>query len=62
MAEVLFDVSAFDCDILRSAFIKSVVEGNVPEERWRALAASLVRDLTGQEDVETDLLDWLTRK
>jgi len=62
MAEVLFDVSAFDCEILRAAFIKSVVEGNVPEERWRALAASLVRDLTDREDVEPDLLDWITRK
>jgi hypothetical protein len=62
MAEVLFDVSAFDCDILRAAFIKSVMEGNVPEDRWHALAASLVRDLTGHEDVEPDLLDWITRK
>ena len=62
MAEVLFDVSAFDCDILRAAFIKSVVEDNVPQDRWRALAAALVRDLTGREDVEPDLLAWLTRK
>ncbi|MER8923590.1 hypothetical protein [Mesorhizobium sp. M0802] len=46
MAELLFDVSAFDCAILRAAFIKSVMEDNVPEKRWRALAASLVRDLT----------------
>ncbi|ESW62970.1 hypothetical protein NKH34_26930 [Mesorhizobium sp. M1148] len=62
MAELLFDVSAFDCAILRAAFIKSVMEDNVPEKRWRALAASLVRDLTDHEDVEPDLLGWITRK
>ncbi|MFK0690747.1 hypothetical protein ACFX5Q_21460 [Mesorhizobium sp. IMUNJ 23033] len=56
------DVSAFDCDILRTAFIKSVMEGNVPEARWRTLAASLIRDLTGHEDIDPDMLDWLTRK
>ncbi|MER9258820.1 hypothetical protein [Mesorhizobium sp. M0619] len=51
MAELLFDVSAFDCAILRAAFIKSVMEDNVPEKRWRALAA-----------VEPGLLGWITRK
>ncbi|WP_281034954.1 hypothetical protein [Mesorhizobium waimense] len=28
-------VSAIDCDILRSAFRKSVIEDEIPEDRWR---------------------------
>ncbi|WP_192181615.1 hypothetical protein [Mesorhizobium amorphae] len=56
------DVSAFDCDILRTAFIKSVTEGHVPEDQWRSLAASLIRDLAGHEDIDPDMLDWITRK
>lgn len=55
-------VSAFDCDILRSAFIKSVIEDNVPEDRWRALAVDFIRDLTGSDDVDPDLLEWIVRK
>ncbi|WP_287204055.1 hypothetical protein [Mesorhizobium sp.] len=26
-------VSVFDCDILRSAFIKTVIEENIPEDK-----------------------------
>ncbi|WP_167480771.1 hypothetical protein [Mesorhizobium waimense] len=54
MADGHLDVSAFDCDILRTAFI--------PEDQWRTLAASLIRDLTGHEDIDPDMLDWITRK
>ncbi|CAN7672831.1 hypothetical protein [Mesorhizobium sp. LjNodule214] len=60
MADGHLDVSAFDCDIPRTAFIKS--EGHVPEDQWRMLATSLIRDLTGHEDVDPDMLDWITRK
>ena len=34
-------VSSFDCDIIRSAFVKSVIEKNIPEDQWRAEAALL---------------------
>ncbi len=55
-------VSAFDCDILRSAFIKSVTEERIPEDSWRSFAALLIRDLTGADDVDPDLLEWIVRK
>jgi hypothetical protein len=55
-------VSSFDCDVLRSAFIKAVINENIPEDKWRALAASLISDFTGSEDVDPELLDWIVRK
>ena len=54
-------VSAYDCDVLRGAFHKLVVEESVPEDRWRELASQLVRDLTGKS-VDLDLLEWIVRK
>lgn len=55
-------VSSFDCDVLRSAFIKAVINENIPEDKCRALAASLISDFTGSEDVDPELLDWIVRK
>lgn len=52
-------ISAFDCDILRGAFRSSVIEEKIPQDRWRDHALLLVRDLTGREDVEPQLLDWI---
>jgi hypothetical protein len=54
-------VSAFDCDVMRSAFIKSVIEGNIPEDKWREHAALLIRDFTGSDDIDPDLLEWIVR-
>ena len=55
-------ISAFDCDIIRSAFIKSVIEESIPEDRWREHAALLIRDFTGSADIDPDFLEWLVRK
>ena len=55
-------VSAFDREILRSAFHKSVHEDGIPEARWREHAAQLVRDFTGAKAVDPDLLEWIVRK
>ncbi|MER8750923.1 hypothetical protein NKH57_16800 [Mesorhizobium sp. M1050] len=55
-------VSAFDCDILRSAFIKCVIEENIPEDQWRALAANLISDFTDSDDIDPKLLEWIVRK
>jgi hypothetical protein len=55
-------VSAFDCDVLRSTFLKSVSEDNIPEDRWREYAAPMVRDFTGVKTVEPELVDWIVRK
>ena len=56
------EVSVFDCDILRSAFIKTVIEENIPEDKWRSVAALLISDFTGSDDVDPDLLEWIVRK
>jgi hypothetical protein len=55
-------VSAFDCDIIRSAFIKSVIEDNIPEAKWRTVAADLISDFTDSDDVDPELVDWIVRK
>ena len=55
-------VSAFDCETLRSAFIKSVIEQNIPEDQWREHAALLIADFTGSDDIDPDLLEWIVRK
>ena len=55
-------VSAFDCDVLRSAFKKSVIEENIPEDRWREHAVLLIRDFTGSDDVDPECLEWIVRK
>ncbi|MGX8012829.1 hypothetical protein ACVDG8_029625 [Mesorhizobium sp. ORM8.1] len=55
-------LSAFDCDILRSAFIKMVIEKNIPEHKWRAEAELLIRNYTDCDDIESDLLEWIVRK
>jgi hypothetical protein len=61
-AQLRDSVSAFDCDILRSAFRKSVIEGKIPEDKWRAIAALLIRDFTDSDDVDSDLLEWIVGK
>ena len=55
-------VSSFDCDILRSTFVKTVIEANIPEDRWRTEAALLIRDLTGSSFIDPELLEWIVRK
>jgi hypothetical protein len=55
-------LSAFDCDIVRSAFIKSVIEERIPEDKWRSVAARLISDFTGTDDIDSDLLEWIVRK
>lgn len=54
-------VSAFDADILRSAFRDLVNETGAPESQWRELATSLAHEFTG-ERIEADLVDWIIRK
>ncbi|TIM05941.1 hypothetical protein [Mesorhizobium sp.] len=61
-AQLGAEVSVFDCDILRSAFIKTVIEENIPEDKWRSVAALLISDFTGSDDVDPDLLEWIVRK
>jgi hypothetical protein len=55
-------VSAFDCEILRSAFHSAIIEEKIPEARWREYASQMIRDFTGIEKVDPELLDWIMRK
>jgi hypothetical protein len=55
-------VSAFDCDILREAFRKLVVEEHIQEDQWRDYAARLIRTWTGSDVIDPDMLEWIVRK
>jgi hypothetical protein len=61
MDKLAVSVSAFDCDVLRSAFKSSVFEDSIPEDEWREYAAQMIRDFTGIETVDTDLVEWIVR-
>ncbi|MER9402704.1 hypothetical protein NKI36_01435 [Mesorhizobium caraganae] len=63
MDKLVIPVSAFDCDILRGAFVKSVIEKSLPEDKWRAEAALLIRDYTDSDvdDIDPKLLEWIVR-
>jgi hypothetical protein len=36
----------------------AVIEEKIPEDQWRSLAAFMISDFTGSDDV----LDWIVRK
>jgi hypothetical protein len=55
-------VSAFECDVIREAFKKSVIEESVPADQWRNHAARLIRAFTSVEDIDPAMLDWIARK
>ena len=55
-------VTAFDCEILRGAFRRSVVERRVAERDRRQNATLLARELTEIDDVDDDIVDWILRK
>ncbi|KRB23396.1 MULTISPECIES: hypothetical protein [Mesorhizobium] len=56
------NISALDCEILRGAFRKSVVENRIAEQQWRMHAEELVRELTGIDEIDPDVLDWIVAK
>ncbi|MBB6409026.1 hypothetical protein [Mesorhizobium sangaii] len=55
-------MTAFDCEVVRSAFRKSVVERRISEEGRRQYARLLALELTDLDDIEPDILDWIVRK
>lgn len=62
MDKLAVSVSAFDRDVLRSAFKNSVYEDGIPEDQWREYAAQMIRDFTGTETVDPDLVEWIVRR
>lgn len=61
MAEYHSDkrITAFDCEILRGAFRKSVVENRIARREWRLHAEVLARDLTEVEEIDPDIVTWI---
>ncbi|MET2832774.1 hypothetical protein [Mesorhizobium shangrilense] len=55
-------VSAFDCEILRSAVRRAIIEGEIPESQSREYAAQMIRDFTGDDQIDPDMLDWIVRE
>ncbi|MER8630787.1 hypothetical protein NKH55_13585 [Mesorhizobium opportunistum] len=55
-------VSALDGDVAREVFKKLVVEIHLPDDQRRELAKGLVRELTGCEQIEPALVDWIVHK
>ena len=55
-------ISTFDCNILRDAFRRSVIENQIPEDQWQAYGALLSRDYTGNSDFNSALLAWIVQK
>ena len=55
-------VSAFDCDVIREAFKKFVLEENIPADQWRNHATALIRAFTGLEEIDSEMLEWIVRK
>jgi len=55
-------ISAFECDIIRGAFRKSVVERRIAKREWRMHATLLARELTELDEIDPEILDWIVRK
>jgi len=55
-------ISALDCEIIRGAFRKSVVENRIAEQQWRMHAEELALELTDIDEIDPDVLDWIVAK
>lgn len=60
--EAELSVDALDFHTIRTAFKSLVAEGSLPESRWVDLAEQMVRDLTGSESVDPNLILWIISK
>lgn len=56
------NISALECEIIRGAFRKSVVENRIAEQEWRMHAAELALELTDIDEIDPDILDWIVAK
>ena len=55
-------MTAFDCDIVRGAFRKSVVENRIAERDRRRHATQLAIELTELDEINPEILDWITAR
>ena len=49
-------------DVMPAAFQRWVDEDNAPEDQWRPRATKLVRIMTGDDYVDPNMVEWITRK
>lgn len=54
-------MTALDCDIIRSAVRKSIVERRIAEGERRQYARLLALELTDLDEIDPDILDWIVR-
>ena len=54
-------VTALDCEVLRGACRRSVVENRIVERESRMHARTLARELTELDEIDPDILEWITR-
>lgn len=52
-------MTALDCEIVRSAFRKSIVERRIAEGDRRQYARLLALELTELDEIDPDILDWI---
>jgi hypothetical protein len=55
-------MTALDCEIVRGAFRKSIVERRVADRDRRQYARLLALELTDLDEIDPDILDWIVRK
>lgn len=55
-------VSALDFETLRTAFKSLVAEGFLPEAMWVGHAEEMLRDLTGSDVVDPEIILRIIRK
>lgn len=55
-------ISALDTHILRNAFKASIAQLQLPEAKWAEHATAMMRELTGNPDVGTGIIEWIIHK
>ncbi|TPM84152.1 hypothetical protein FKO01_59835 [Mesorhizobium sp. B2-3-3] len=55
-------ISILDCVVLRQVFRIYVTHLGLDEDQWQGYATTLIRDYTRIQEVDTQLLEWITRK
>ncbi|WP_143748236.1 hypothetical protein [Mesorhizobium carmichaelinearum] len=55
-------MTSLDCDIIRSAFRKSIVERRISEGERRRYARLLALELTELDQIDPDIIDWIVAR
>ncbi|QND60608.1 hypothetical protein [Mesorhizobium huakuii] len=55
-------MTSLDCDIIRSAFRKSIVERRISEGERRQYARLLALELTELDEIDPDIIDWIVAR